>query len=309
LYNETFIPYFLDIPGFFDGCPNGCGPQGPYVFYDPQFFALYGWRSLGNANYHALQASFRQRLWHGVQFDLNYTYSKSLDLTSAAARVGADGGIGQGGAVGGQIINTFSPRQMYAVSDYDMTHQFNANWVLELPFGRGKAVASNASGWKEALIGGWQFSGLFRITSGLPFSVSNGINLPTNGANGGLSTQVAHVKAGAATKVNGKVQMFADPNAAFNAYIFTYPGESGSRNTLRGDGFLGWDSSLSKRWLMPYNDHHSLQFRWEVFNVGNWNRFNVNSNIPVLTNSSNFGTYTGLLTNPRVMQFALRYEF
>jgi hypothetical protein len=309
LYNETFIPYFLDIPGFFDGCLNGCGPQGPYVFYDPQFFALYGWRSLGNANYHAMQASFRQRLWHGVQFDLNYTYSKSLDLTSAAARVGANGGGAQAGAVGGQIINTFSPRQMYAVSDFDMTHQFNANWVIELPFGRGKAVAGSASGWKEALIGGWQFSGLFRITSGLPFSVSNGINLPTNGANGGLSTQIAPVKAGAATKVDGKALMFSDPEAAFNAFIFTYPGQSGSRNTLWGDGFLGWDSSLSKRWTLPYNENHSLQFRWEVFNVGNFTRFNVNSNTPVLTNSTNFGTYTGLLTNPRVMQFALRYEF
>jgi len=78
---------------------------------------------------------------------------------------------------------------------------------------------------------------------------------------------------------------------------------------VRGDGFLSWDSSLSKRWIMPYNEKHSLQFRWEVFNVGNFTRFNVQSNQPVLTDSTNFGTYTGLLTNPRVMQFGMRYEF
>jgi hypothetical protein len=60
---------------------------------------------------------------------------------------------------------------------------------------------------------------------------------------------------------------------------------------------------------MPYNEKHSLQFRWEVFNVGNFTRFNVQSNQPVLTDSTNFGTYTGLLTNPRVMQFGMRYEF
>ena len=103
--------------------------------------------------------------------------------------------------------------------------------------------------------------------------------------------------------------MFPDPAAAFGAYEFTFPGQSGSRNTVRGDGFLGLDASLSKRWTMPYKEGHSVQFRWEVFNVGNFTRFDVNSNPPSLTNSTNFGTYTGLLTNPRVMQFALRYEF
>ena len=82
LYNETFIPYFLDIPGFI--CPNGCSTLGPYTFYDPQFFSLYMWRSVANANYNALQVSFRKRLSRGVQFDLNYAFSKSLDLVSTA---------------------------------------------------------------------------------------------------------------------------------------------------------------------------------------------------------------------------------
>jgi hypothetical protein len=305
VFNETFIPFFLDIPDFI--CPNGCSTLGPYTFYDPQFFSLYGWRSLANANYHALQVSLRQRLTRGVQFDLNYTYSKSLDLTSVASRVGP---AGSSATLGAGIINSFDPRQMYGVSDFDMTHQFNANWVAELPFGHGKRYGGRMPGWANAIVGGWQFSGIIRITSGLPFSVSNGLNLPTNGATGGLSTQIGPIKQGGATKSpDGRVLLFPDPTAAFNAYEFTFPGQSGSRNTVRGDGFLSWDSSLSKRWLMPYNEKHSVQFRWEVFNVGNFTRFDVNSNPPDLTNSNNFGTYTGLLTNPRVMQFALRYEF
>ena len=308
LYNETFIPYFLDIPGFI--CPNGCSTLGPYVYYDPQFFSLYGWRSIGFANYHALQASLRKRMSHGILFDLNYTYSKSMDLTSAASRVGPINlASNLGNRVGGGLINSFNIRQMYAVSDYDMTHQFNANWIAELPFGRGKAIAGDASGWLNGLIGGWQLSGLYRITSGLPFSVSNGVNLPTNGANAGLATQIKPIRTGGATKANGVVYMFPDTNAAFSSYQFTFPGQSGSRNSVRGDGFLGFDASLSKRWIMPYRESHSIQFRWEVFNVGNFTRFDVNSNPPSLTNSTNFGTYTGLLTNPRVMQFALRYEF
>jgi hypothetical protein len=303
LYNETFIPYFTDIPGFI--CPNGCSSLGPYVYYDPQFYSLNGWQSVGGSNYNALQVTFRKRPAHGLSFDLNYSLSHSLDLTSAAARVSPTGSLSPG-----NIINAFSPNQMYARSDFDMTHQFNANWVAELPFGRGKRFAGDVPGWENAVIGGWQFSGIYRLTSGLPFSVSNGVNLPTNGANAGYATQIGPIAGGKATKASdGRVLLFKNPTAAFNAYEFTYPGQSGSRNTIRGDGFLGWDSALSKRWTMPWNDGQSLQFRAEAFNVGNFTRFDVNSNQPSLTNSSNFGTYTGLLTNPRVMQFALRYEF
>ena len=70
--------------------------------------------------------------------------------------------------------------------------------------------------------------------------------------------------------------------------------------------------ALSKRWKLPF-EGHSLQFRWEVFNVPNLVRFNVQSvgvNLsPSLQQApSAFGDYTGLLTQPRVMQFALRYE-
>ena len=66
---------------------------------------------------------------------------------------------------------------------------------------------------------------------------------------------------------------------------------------------------LSKRWIMPYSEGHSIQFRWEVFNVPNLNRFNVQSVTSNLDAGPAFGNYTGLLTNPRVMQFALRYDF
>ena len=85
--------------------------------------------------------------------------------------------------------------------------------------------------------------------------------------------------------------------------------ESESRNILRGDGFFGLDMGLSKRWKMPYWDQHSLQFRWEVFNVPNATRFNTTSLSLALDQGTSFGHYTQLLTNPRVMQFALRYEF
>ena len=97
--------------------------------------------------------------------------------------------------------------------------------------------------------------------------------------------------------------------AALADFMFTLPGASGVRNPVRGDGTIGLDTGLAKRWKMPWNENHSMQFRCEVFNLPNWNRFDVQSNVPEIDISSSFGNYTGLLTSPRVMQFALRYEF
>jgi hypothetical protein len=82
---------------------------------------------------------------------------------------------------------------------------------------------------------------------------------------------------------------------------------------IRGGGYFGLDIGLAKRWTMPWKDSHSLQFRWEVFNVTNSVSFDVQSSL--LSNSlglgsgTSFGNYSGLLNNPRIMQFALRYEF
>jgi hypothetical protein len=65
---------------------------------------------------------------------------------------------------------------------------------------------------------------------------------------------------------------------------------------------------LDKRWQMPWKESHSLQFRWEVFDALNLTRFDVQTLNLSITNAATFGTCTGLLTNPRTMQFALRYE-
>lgn len=107
----------------------------------------------------------------------------------------------------------------------------------------------------------------------------------------------------------GRLTCSRTQSAALAAFRHGYPGESGSRNTFRGDGFTGLDMSLSKAWKMWYSESSSLQFRWEVFNVPNLHRFDVKSHLSEIDQSATFGNYTNLLTNPRVMQFALRYEF
>lgn len=287
--------------------PNNYYPPvgGPNTFFNSQFHSLYAWRSIGNANYNAMQVNLRKTMSQGIQFDFNYTYSKSIDLASDAERVDA------WRALSGNVINSWQPNSLRAVSDFDTTHQFNLNWLAELPFGKGKAVLSNAHGAVQAIAGGWQLSGLARWTSGFPVSIGNGATWPTNWQLSGSAVQTGPVQTGLYHNPDGTVNLFKDPQGAtgIGAFRHDLPGESGTRNSLRGPGYAGLDAGLSKRWNMPYAESHSMEFRWEVFNVLNLTRFDVQTLTNGLDAGPAFGQFSGLLTNPRVMQFALRYEF
>ena len=284
---------------------------GPYTFLDPQFAALYAWRSISNASYHALQVNLRKHMSHGLQFDFNYTYGKSIDISSDANRITAEGGLG------GEVIDAWNPNALRAVSDFDATHQVSADWVADFPFGKGKWIGGNSHGALEAIIGGWELSGLARWTTGFPTGVGNGAQWPTNWQLSGYATLTSPLTSrGAVKNPDGTVNVFgndvlADPNGpaakALAAFSPDFPGQVGGRNILRGNGFAGLDLGLNKTWKIK--ESHSLILSWQVFNVLNLTRFDVQTLNLSITNSSTFGNYTGLLTNPRVMQFALRYEF
>jgi hypothetical protein len=164
-------------------------------------------------------------------------------------------------------------------------------------------------GFLDAVIGGWQLTGIYRWTSGFPFSVLNGANWPTNWQLGGDAMPVGVLPAtGTFKNGDGTVNVFAAGQGAVSNFRLDYPGESGARNNLRGDGIFNIDLGLDKRWKMPWKETHSIQFRWEVFNVTNSVRFDVQS-LNLNIDQSAFGNYTQELSTPRVMQFALRYEF
>ena len=312
--NETTAVQRIDQNGFPDANNPGviyhgnCGATGsvPNCYTNSQYASLFAWRSMGVASYNALQVSLRKNLSKGVQFDLNYTYSKSIDLESDAERVDV---LGLGSL--GSVINAWSPKQLRAPSDFDLTHQVNTNWLIEMPFGKGKWIGRDAHGILDAAIGGWQLSGLARWTSGFPLTISNGFVFPTNWEFTGEATLTGQPVTGTTKNPTGSVNLFPDPQGptGHGAFATTLPGFSGNRNVVRGDGFAGLDLGLSKRWKMPWRDSHSLQFRWEVFNALNLTRFDVQSVTSALDAGTSFGNYTNLLTNPRVMQFALRYEF
>ncbi|MGB2593091.1 MAG: TonB-dependent receptor [Candidatus Acidiferrum sp.] len=311
--NETTALSILDGNTYPYGLQDGNLPgvlynadSGPFTFFNPQYSSLYAWRSQGTTSYNALQLTLHHRPIHGLQFDANYTYSHSIDLSSDATRIGTWGGLG------GQITNAWDPYQLRGDSDYDLRHQFNTNFIYDLPFGRNRSFGHDVNKVADALIGGWQLTGLYRITSGFPVNVGNVFGFPTDWQLTGLASQTAPVTTGIYPYTSGgepNISMFSNNTAAFNSFTPPLPGFSGARNQIRGEGYKGLDLGLSKRWIMPWSEKQSLQFRWEVFNVTNTPVFNVQTASLALYNSTTFGNYTSLLNNPRVMQFALRFEF
>lgn len=296
LYNETSASYLLDTFGF-PTAPK----TGLYSYYNPQYSSLWDWRSIGHSNYNALQVGLHKQMEHGVLFGFNYTYSKTMDIGSFAER-GAH-------FLTSSVINPFNVNQMYAPADYDLRHQINGYWLVELPFGHGKALAGNASSWLDAIIGGWQLGGTTRWTSGFPVSVFMGYVWPTNWDEMGWADLTGQpIGAGTSTST-GVPNIFKNPTQSINAFTYAFPGESGQRNNVRGDGFFTTDMNLQKSWRIPHTETQSLQLRWSVYNVFNNVRFDAFTMQDQVAASTTFGNYSSTLTNPRVMEFALLYKF
>ncbi len=304
--NETtalFVADLLCLPACAQLAGQPAGGQ-PFNFFDNQWSSLYSWRSVGNSAYHAAQFSLRHAMTHGLQFDLNYTFSKSIDVGSNAERINQF----EGGGFASQIINSWSPNQLRAVSDFDTRHQINANWIYELPFGHGKAYASGMSRWANAIVGGWQFSGLLRWSSALPFTVNPGLGFwATNWELTSAAVLNGRTPKTGTSIVNGQPNVFKDPATAIQAFRFAFPGESGQRNEVRGPGIFGLDTGLGKSWKIT--ESQALKFTWEVFNATNSVRFDAATANASLANSSSFGNYIQTLSQHRVMQFSLRYSF
>jgi hypothetical protein len=247
---------------------------------------------------------------HGLQMDLAYTYSNSIDMGSDAERAT----LRNGGAFS-YILNTWKPYLNRSPSDWDTRHLVTVNWLYQLPIGRGQAIAGNSNAIIDGFIGGWQWSGLNRWSSGLPFTLYEP-GYTTNWEIGSFAVQTGKVKVHKHYDANGNPAYFDNPDAINNGIYcggcgggnirLPYAGEAGQRNNFRGDGYFDIDSGLAKSWRT--GDFGAIRFAWEIYNVTNsvrWDPAWINSG---LTGGS-LGVATTVLTQPRRMQFALRYDF
>jgi len=299
----TFVQSLLDDLGVF-----------PDMFFQPQYAALATFSTVAGSDYHAGTLSIRQRFKESLQFDFNYTLSHSTDNASGLQISGAyDTAF---------ILNPLRPQDSKAASNFDIRHIVNANALWQLPMGRGHQFMNDAPGFVDALIGGWQLTGIFRWNSGLPVQTpfdaaqwATNWNVQSNGVRVG-PFESSPTRGGAADP-----NLFSNPKAAYNAFRNAFPGEAGDRNVLRLPGYVSLDMGLDKSFRMPYNEKHRLQFRWEVFNVTNTQRLtlfditrsnlglNQDSQLPASDPGPAFGKLDKIQGSPRVMQFGLRYTF
>lgn len=316
-HNETFALFQMDLPNSITQINVPNSKFGPYAFFHDQFSSLYAWRNIGTSDYHALQVTYNVRWGANLTGQFNYTFSKSLDEASAAERVGpyeGTGGTGNDLNGGGIVINSWDPLSLRGLSDFNAFHQINANFVYQLPFGHGQMWAPNAGKLLNAFVGGWKVSGIFRWTTGFPITIDNGFTWATNWNIEGDAMQNGPLPVASNPRhaiVNGQdigPDIFANPAAAEAAFRPEWPGESGARNNVIGDGMFNIDTGVSKSF--PFGEQRRLEFSWQAFNVTNSVRYDVRGAQPSLSyDPTQFGKYLSTLTTPRFMQFALRFEF
>jgi len=256
----------------------------------------------GSSNYHGLLLTLTKNLSQGLRFDFNYTWSHSIDNASANANFIASS------AGNNFICDAQNLRTCRGSSDFDVRHVINANFIYDLPFGRGRAFGNTVPFLVNEVLGGWKISGIPQWRSGLPYSVTTNAFVAgyANNAPAIFNGNYVAVAGSARKRSDGTVNMFTDRTAAAAAFQGPIGFTFGSRNLLRGPSAFQFDAGLAKTFpLMPEN-RLNLKFRADAFNVLNHPAFNnPNSDIT----STNFGQITSTFTSARVAQFSLRLEF
>jgi hypothetical protein len=296
-----------------DTNPGAAPGNQSFRFFYPQTSSIYVQSTTGVSNYNALQLSVRQALGRGFEYDVNYTLSHSLDEGSDPERNGG----------GSAIINSFSPHQWYADSDFDVRHNITANYTLPFPFGKGQMFLSSGSGLLERIVGGFQLNGLVHYSTGFPFSAVDANNWGTNFADSSNMVQIGKIPTGGhhydALNLEETALKGITSEQAIANLRYPYPGEAGQRNNFRSDGYLSMDDGLSKSFRTWREQQFKLSV--EVFNVINTNRFAIpqtQGDIPNFgvylnesagTNTASSQSPTALLLSPRQMQFSGKYIF
>jgi len=279
----------LQIPEEVNGAPyipgqSTSGNINQRRLYQP-FATIETLEANGNSTYHSLQLSWKRRFANGFSVLGSYTFAKMIDLIG-------DDGHGSTSPLGTNPFNWFYDR---GISDFSIRHRFVTSFVWELP------VFKNSTGFKRALLSGWQVNGIVTLQSGYPFTVVAGSNRSLSGG------------AGDRADVLGPVATYGDQSRAqftrkfFDTSQFALPalgtfGNAG-RNILTGPGYANVDASAFK--LFRLSERKTFELRWEVFNLMNLPNFNN----PVGSfTSGNFGQITSA-KDPRIMQVAAKLFF
>jgi hypothetical protein len=313
-----------------------CSQEGPFNAtgrLNPNYATLRNWQNVVNSDYNSMQVALRHRLSHGVQFNVNYTWSHSID-NGSTWHSGATTSNGPAAGEGFTTDQTM-PQLDRGNSIYDIRHRIVATYIWSPP------IFQNTAGFLRTAFGGWQFNGdisyqtgahwspYSRKVSGVDCSDFTDISTCTNtggdfnldnGVDGGNDRPNA-----AAPNVNATHDMWAngwgapyslsgDGSAANPGNtFFTRPclgcvGSEG-RNTFVGPNFWAADISLFKNFKITENTN--IQFRAEGFNVFNRTNFELPGAAGATHNRVTSGSFgqAGAAFSPRQLQLGLKLQF
>jgi hypothetical protein len=278
--------------------PGRClSVPGCYTFFAHQGSTLPMWMNAGEADFHGVTVTLRRRFSNGLQFDFNYTLSHSIDNGSAT-----EAGAGEEGAA---IQNIYSLSAFRGSSDFDIRNNFNANFMYELPLGKGKFLFRNAPGWLNQVVGGWQLSSIWRYSTPLPSAVEGDLAYNTNYWLSSLAVVNTPTHSGGVHIDDNGIPSIFSSTSVSNNFQDQLPEGAGTRAAVRLAPIFNVDMALTKSFRLPWEGHR-LQFRAEAFNAFNHPNF-TNPSLS-LQSPQTFGEFQGTM-DPRSMQFALRYEF
>ncbi len=261
----------------------------------------------GDAYYNGMQLTATKRYSAGLQFQVAYTFSKSIDTNSATDSVFTNG------SVGSDAQDPFDTSRERGLSDFDVRHNFIANFLYDLPFGKDLNGAAGIFG------KGWSVGGILNLRSGFPFHVNlgQGFDRARNGIDNTRS-QRPNVAPGRdySSAITGDPNRFVDPTA-FVLQPAGFYGNEG-RNVLIGPDLKLFDLTLIKKTAIT--ERVSMEFRTEVFNLFNHTNFagpepnnraifvgvdaNGNGIVP-----ASFGQLTKTSTSSRQIQFGVKFVF
>jgi hypothetical protein len=247
-------------------------------------------QSLGaNSNYHALQISAQKRFSinavGGLAFRSNFTWSKAIDNASfgAASRQPQD------------------PRNLQAeraLADFDRRRVWSNDFILELPFGRGRRFGKQINRGLDAVLGGWRLSGILFLADGRPFTpVIAGAN-----AQAGFPTRPDRLRDGRLGEPT--IERWFDPTAFAIVPAGEFRFGNSGRNILTGPGIVSLDASVFKQFNLPW-EAHRLEFRADFFNLPN----RANFDLPARAIDQPTAGAIGSAGPGRQIQFALKYIF
>jgi hypothetical protein len=293
------------------------------TFNNLQVFDLFMRSHKDYSNYHALVVTLRNRPWHGLLYDMNYSFSKSLDTVGAVQNSAS------------YYATSFNPSIEYGPSLFDRTHVFNATFNYDLPFGRGHRLGSSNHEFINKFIGGWYTAGVLRLSSGIPLLVQESNQVFGGGAifafptgeiplsdpsslGGGVHTGVSGsngVGTAGDPKTGGSgVNYFSDPAAAlknFRPILLSSDNTTGRSRPLRGFWFKNLDMRVGK--VTKIRERVGVEYSFDFFNAFNHPIF-LDPTLDT-TNLANFGVvntqYIPANRNAgsRWIQFGLRVDF